>query len=78
MLRRPRRPAILRGRDSITQRCRDGAGSWMCRFFTQILFGQHVGTEDVILGMSDKTPSSIHADRMVVRILLKGERMADI
>ena len=44
----------------------------------EILHGQHVGTEDVYLGLSDKTPSSLHCDRMVVRVLLPGECMADI
>lgn len=44
----------------------------------EILHGQLVGTEDVYLGMSEKTPSSLHCDRMVVRVRLPGERLADI
>ena len=44
----------------------------------EILHGQHVGTEDVYLGMSEKTPSSLHCDRMVVKVRLPGERLADI
>ena len=61
-------------RDVITANADDGRR----RPIYEILFGQHVGTEYVYLGMSDKTPSSLHADRMVVRVLLPGERMADI
>ena len=44
----------------------------------EILIGQHVGTEDVYLGMSDKTPSSLHCDRLVIRIALLGERLSDV
>lgn len=40
----------------------------MCSF--EVLYKQRVGTEDVFLGMSDKTPSTLHCDLMVVKIEL--------
>lgn len=44
----------------------------------EILFGQHVGTEDVYLGMSDKTPSSLHCETAVVKVFLPGESVKDV
>lgn len=33
-----------------------------------MLYKQRVGTEDVFLGMSDKTPSTLHCELMVVKV----------
>jgi hypothetical protein len=41
-------------------------------------FKQRVGSEDVFLGLSGTTESSVHCDTLVMRILLPGERLADI
>ena len=41
-------------------------------------FKQRVGTGDVFLGLSGTTPSSIHCDTLVMKIVLPGERFADI
>ena len=43
-----------------------------------VFFKQHVGTEDVSLGMSERTPSSAHCDAVVVRVDLPGDKIADI
>ena len=41
-------------------------------------YKQKVGSEDVFLGLSGTTESSIHCDTLVMRVLLPGERFADI
>ena len=41
-------------------------------------YKQKVGSEDVFLGLSGTTPSSIHCDTLVFRVQLPGERLADI
>ena len=41
-------------------------------------YKQRVGSEDVFLGLSGATPSSIHCDTLVFRVQLPGERLADI
>ena len=41
-------------------------------------FKQRVGTGDVFLGLSGTTPSSVHCDTLVMKIVLPGERFADI
>ena len=41
-------------------------------------YKQRVGSEDVFLGLSGTTESSIHCDTLVMRILLPGERLCDI
>jgi len=47
-----------------------------CRF--DFAYKQRVGSEDVFLGLSGTTPSSIHCDTLVMKVLLPGERLADI
>jgi dynein assembly factor 6, axonemal len=43
------------------------------------MYSQRVGAEDVYLGMSGKTPSTVDCDRMVVKVHLPGvKRAADI
>tara|TARA_B110000305_G_C18991630_1_gene426390 strand:+ start:112 stop:324 length:213 start_codon:yes stop_codon:yes gene_type:complete len=37
-----------------------------------ICFKQHVGTEDVYLGLSDRDPSSTHCDSLLVKVKLPG------
>ena len=41
-------------------------------------FAQRVGAADVYLGLQGTTPSSIHCDVMTMKIVLPGERFADI
>jgi len=41
-------------------------------------YKQRVGSEDVFLGLSGTTESSIHCDTLVMRIFLPGERLADV
>ena len=41
-----------------------------------ILYGQNVSTEDMYLGMSDRDPSSVHANTMVLVIDLPGEDLS--
>jgi hypothetical protein len=41
-------------------------------------YKQKVGSEDVFLGLSGTTESSIHCNTLVMRVLLPGERFADI
>lgn len=41
-----------------------------------VLYKQHVGTEDVFLGLSDKDPSSIHCDSILVKVWLPGAKLA--
>lgn len=43
-----------------------------------VLFKQRVGAEDVYLGMSGKTPSSVDCEAFVVKIVLPGAALADI
>lgn len=37
-----------------------------------------MGTEDVFLGLSDKDPSSVHCDSILVKIWLPGAKLAQI
>lgn len=41
-------------------------------------YKQKVGSEDVFLGLSGTTESSIHCDTLVMRISLPGERLQDV
>ena len=43
-----------------------------------MLFKQHVGTEDVFLGLSDRDPSSIHCDSLLVKVWLPGAKLSQI
>lgn len=43
-----------------------------------ISYKQKVGAEDVFLGMSGTTPSSIHCDTIVVKVKLPGANLNDI
>lgn len=43
-----------------------------------ILFKQRVGSEDVFLGMSGVTPSSIHCDTILVKVTMPGAQLADV
>jgi hypothetical protein len=44
-----------------------------------VLYKQRVGSEDVFLGMSGTTPSSIHCNTLVVKVSLPGcRRVGDI
>ena len=42
------------------------------------MFKQHVGTEDVYLGLSDKDPSSTHCDSLLVRVKLPGTQFKNV
>lgn len=44
----------------------------------EVLFKQKVGAEDVFLGMSGTTPSSIHCDTLVVKVKLPGATLRDV
>lgn len=44
----------------------------------EYMYKQAVGSEDVYLGLSGTTPSSVHCTSLVLRVLLPGERFADI
>ena len=44
----------------------------------EYMYKQAVGSEDVYLGLSGTTPSSVHCTALVLRVLLPGERFADI
>jgi len=44
----------------------------------EVLYKQHVGTEDIYLGLSDKDPSSTHCDSLLVKIKLPGATMKHI
>ena len=44
----------------------------------EIMHKQHVGTEDVFLGLSDKDPSSAHCDSILVRVQLPGTKFANV
>ncbi len=39
-----------------------------------IKYKQHVGTEDVFLGLSDKDPSSTHCDSILVQVWLPNAK----
>ncbi|TNV74304.1 hypothetical protein FGO68_gene4406 [Halteria grandinella] len=39
---------------------------------------QHVGTEDVFLGLSDKDPSSMHCDSLLVEVWLPGAKVNQV
>ena len=43
-----------------------------------ICFKQHVGTEDVYLGLSDRDPSSTHCDSLLVKVKLPGQKFANV
>ena len=43
-----------------------------------MLFKQRVGAEDVFLGMSGTTPSSVHCEALLVRVELPGAAFKDI
>ena len=43
-----------------------------------VLYKQHVGTEDVFLGLSDKDPSSTHCDALLVKVKLPGAKFANV
>ena len=44
----------------------------------EILHKQHVGTEDVFLGLSDRDPSSAHCDCILVKVTLPGTKFANV
>ena len=44
----------------------------------EVLFKQHVGTEDVFLGLSDKDPSSTHCDSLLVKVQLPDTKFANV
>lgn len=44
----------------------------------EIVYKQQVGTEDVYLGMSNKDPSSVHCQSLVLKIKLPGTKLAEI
>jgi len=44
----------------------------------EILYKQHVGTEDVYLGLSDKDPSSNHCDSILVKIELPDTQFKNV
>ena len=37
-----------------------------------------MGTEDVFLGLSDKDPSSVHCDSILVKVWLPGAKLAQV
>ena len=39
---------------------------------------QHVGTEDVYLGLSDKDPSSTHCDALLVKVKLPNTKFQNV
>ena len=43
-----------------------------------MLYKQSLGTEDVFLGLSDKDPSSIHCDSLMVKIKLPNTKMGQV
>ena len=43
-----------------------------------ILHKQHVGTEDVFLGLSDRDPSSNHCDSLLVKVTLPNTKSANV
>ena len=44
----------------------------------EILFKQHVGTEDVYLGLSDRDPSSNHCDCILVKVSLPDTQFKNV
>ena len=44
----------------------------------EVLFKQHVGTEDVFLGLSDRDPSSNHCDSLLVKVSLPKTKFANV
>ena len=44
----------------------------------EVLFKQHVGTEDVFLGLSDRDPSSNHCDSLLVKVKLPNTKFANV
>ena len=44
----------------------------------EIKFKQHVGTEDVYLGLSDRDPSSTHCDSLLAIVELPGCTAANV
>merc|ERR1712060_327708 len=40
--------------------------------------GQHVGTEDVFLGLSDKDPSSYHCDAILLKVWLPNTKFKNV
>lgn len=47
-----------------------------CRF--DFFFKQNVGSEDNFLGLSGKTPSSIHCDILVIKLTMPGEDIRNV
>mmetsp|Transcript_2500 Transcript_2500/g.4201 ORF Transcript_2500/g.4201 Transcript_2500/m.4201 type:complete len:150 (-) Transcript_2500:197-646(-) len=43
-----------------------------------IMFKQHVGTEDIYLGLSDRDPSSTHCDSLLVKVQLPNTKFANV
>ena len=39
---------------------------------------QHVGTEDIYLGLSDRDPSSTHCDSLLVKVWLPNTKFANV
>ena len=53
----------------------------VCRYHApryDILYKQHVGSEDVYLGLGQKTPSTVDCNYMVVKVKLPGEEFKDL
>eukprot|EP00356_Strombidium_inclinatum_P010731 CAMPEP_0170483280 /NCGR_PEP_ID=MMETSP0208-20121228/2972_1 /TAXON_ID=197538 /ORGANISM="Strombidium inclinatum, Strain S3" /LENGTH=217 /DNA_ID=CAMNT_0010756247 /DNA_START=3 /DNA_END=652 /DNA_ORIENTATION=- len=44
----------------------------------EVLHKQHVGTEDIYLGLSDRDPSSTHCDSLLVKVELPGTKFANV
>jgi hypothetical protein len=47
-----------------------------CRF--DIAYKQRIGAEDVYLGMSGRTPSSVDCDEIVVKVYLPGAKFSEL
>jgi len=43
-----------------------------------VLMKQHVGTEDVFLGLSDRDPSSTHCDSILVKVWLPNTKLSQV
>lgn len=44
----------------------------------EVMHKQHVGTEDVFLGLSDRDPSSNHCDSLLVKVYLPDTKFANV
>ena len=44
----------------------------------EVMHKQHVGTEDIYLGLSDRDPSSTHCDALLVTVQLPDTKFANV